>query len=93
MTLIREKSAWRPSSLLCRFHPLGRPEWARFLGGAILGIVALVLITPLRLRLHEQPLPLDVAPQRDVLGGIVRRETPTAIDERSSPSTRQREPI
>lgn len=45
----------------------GRRQWARFLGGAILGIIALALITPLRLRLHEQPLPLDVAPQHDVL--------------------------
>jgi hypothetical protein len=47
----------------------GRRQWGRFLGGAILGIIALVLITPLRVRLHEQPLPLDVAPQHDVLGG------------------------
>jgi len=45
-----------------------RRQWARFLGGAALGVVALVLITPLRLRLHEQPLPLDVAPQHDSLG-------------------------
>jgi hypothetical protein len=45
----------------------GRRPWARFLGGAVLGIAALALITPLRLRLHRQPLPLDVAPQHDVL--------------------------
>src|SRR5450755_1852214 len=45
----------------------GRRQWARFLGGAILGIIALALIAPLRSRLHEQPLPLDVAPQHDVL--------------------------
>jgi hypothetical protein len=44
-----------------------RRPWARFLGGTILGIIALVLISPLRFRLHEQPLPLDVAPQHDVL--------------------------
>lgn len=37
------------------------------LGGAILSMIALVLISPLRFRLHEQPLPLDVAPQYDVL--------------------------
>ncbi len=45
----------------------GRRPWARFLGGAILGVIALVLISPLRVRLHEQPLPLDVAPRDDVL--------------------------
>jgi hypothetical protein len=54
--------------LACFFRSSGgRRQWARFLGGAILGIIALALITPLRLRLHEQPLPLDVAPQHDVL--------------------------
>jgi hypothetical protein len=45
----------------------GRRPWARFLGGAILGMIALVLISPLRFRLHEQPLPLDVAPRYDIL--------------------------
>jgi hypothetical protein len=30
-------------------------------------MIALALISPLRFRLHEQPLPLDVAPQHDVL--------------------------
>ena len=80
-----------------------RRHWARFLGGAILGIIALVLIAPLRS--HAQPLPLDVSPQHDVLGGfattdvcigpsegIGRGEKPTAIYELSSPSTRQRKP-
>jgi hypothetical protein len=43
-----------------------RRQWARFAGGAILGIIALAVISPLRFRLHEQPLPLDVAPQHDV---------------------------
>jgi len=54
--------------LVCFFRSgSGRRQWDRFLAGAILGIIALALITPLRLRLHEQPLPLDVAPQHDVL--------------------------
>lgn len=54
--------------LACFFRSSsGRRQWARFLGGAILGIVALALISPLRFRLHQQPLPLDVAPQHDVL--------------------------
>jgi hypothetical protein len=54
--------------LTCVFRSSSRRhKWARFLGGAILGILALVLISPLRSRLHEQPLPLDVAPQHDVL--------------------------
>lgn len=44
-----------------------RRMWARFVGGAVLGIIALVLISPLRFRLHKEPLPLDVAPQHDVL--------------------------
>ena len=58
----------------------GRRPWGRFLGGAVLGFVALVLISPLRLRLHEQPLPLDVAPQRDVVALLedVPREKPPA---------------
>lgn len=45
----------------------GRREWARFLVGAMIGVIALILISPLRLRLHKEPLPLDVAPRRDVL--------------------------
>lgn len=45
----------------------GRRQWARFVGGAILGMLALALITPLRLSLHREPLPLDVAPQHDAL--------------------------
>ncbi|MFY9825610.1 MAG: hypothetical protein WAM82_29825 [Thermoanaerobaculia bacterium] len=51
-------------------------QWAEFLGGAMLGFVALVLISPLRH--HKLPLPLDVAPQYDVapfrarLSGISR---------------------
>ena len=54
--------------LACLFRSShGRRPWARFLAGAVLGIIALALISPLRFRLHEQPLPLDVAPQRDVL--------------------------
>ena len=54
--------------LVCFFRSSReRGQWARFLGGAILGILALALITPLRLHLHQQPLPLDVAPQHDVL--------------------------
>jgi hypothetical protein len=54
--------------LVCFFRSsTGRGQWARFLGGAILGIIALALISPLRFRLHEQPLPLDVAPQYDIL--------------------------
>ncbi len=54
--------------LTCFFRSsTGRRQWTRFLGGAILGVVALALITPLRLRLHEQALPLDVAPQHDIL--------------------------
>jgi hypothetical protein len=54
--------------LACLFRSSrGRRLWAGFLGGAILGILALLLISPLRFRLHEEPLPLDVAPQRDVL--------------------------
>jgi hypothetical protein len=61
----------------------GRRQWAQFLGGAILGMIALVLIAPLRSRLHEQPLPLDVAPAHDILGAY----------ERSSTSTRQRTSI
>jgi hypothetical protein len=54
--------------LACFFRSIGaRRQWARFVGGAILGMIALALISPLRFRLHEQPLPLDVAPQHDVL--------------------------
>lgn len=54
--------------LACFFRSgRGRRRWAQFVVGAILGMIALALITPLRLRLHEQPLPLDVAPQHDVL--------------------------
>jgi len=45
----------------------GRPRWFGFLGGALLGVIALALISPLRFRLHRQPLPLDVAPPSDVL--------------------------
>ncbi len=53
--------------LICFFRSSrGRRQWAGFLGGAILGMIALALISPLRFRLHEQPLPLDVAPQHDV---------------------------
>jgi hypothetical protein len=48
----------------------GRRRWALFLGGAILGVIALAIITPLRLRLHEEPLPLDVAPAHDVLTSL-----------------------
>lgn len=57
--------------LACLFRSSGgRRRWALFLGGAILGFIALALISPLRFRLHEQPLPLDVAPQNDVLTGL-----------------------
>ena len=57
--------------LVCFFHSgSGRRPWGRFLGGGVLGFAALVLISPLRLLLHEQPLPLDVAPQRDVVARL-----------------------
>lgn len=42
-------------------------QWAGLLGGAILGVAALALISPLRH--HQVPLPLDVAPRYDVLTG------------------------
>ncbi len=32
--------------------------------------IALALISPLRARLHEEPLPLDVAPRRDLLAAV-----------------------
>ena len=61
-------SFYRPNS--------GRRKWVRFLCGAGLGIIALALISPLRFRLHEQPLPLDVAPQRDVLTTVAYSAPP-----------------
>ena len=42
-------------------------QWAGLLGGAILAISMLALISPLRH--HKVPLPLDVAPRYDVLTG------------------------
>lgn len=51
----------------------------RFLIGAILGIVALALIIPLRFRLHDEPLSLDVAPQRDVVSGQYASYEPNAL--------------
>lgn len=42
-------------------------QWGQLLGGAILGVAALALISPLRH--HKVPLPLDVAPRYDVLAG------------------------
>jgi hypothetical protein len=55
----------------------GRRQWAQFLGGAILAVIALALISPLRLRLHEQPLPLDVAPRHDALMALDTGTPPT----------------
>ena len=45
--------------LVCflRRHPKLR-QWAEFLGGAVLAVAALALISPLRH--HEQALPLDI---------------------------------
>jgi len=48
----------------------GRRSRALFLAGAILGFLALASISPLRFRLHEEPLPLDVAPEHDVLTAV-----------------------
>ncbi len=67
--------------LACFFRSSsGRRQWARFLGGAILGIIALVLISPLRVRLHQQPLPLDVAPQHDVVRGELDRAAQRVVE-------------
>ncbi len=48
------------------FRSSAERRWRRFVGGVALGIVALAAITPLRLHLHDHPLPLDVPPQYDV---------------------------
>ena len=67
--------------LACFFQPSGgRRPWGQFLGGAVLGIIALALISPLRFRLHELPLPLDVAPEHDVVSNSLSLP---AIEERS----------
>lgn len=81
--------------LVCFFRSGGgsRP-WARFFGGAIVGIIALVLISPLRFRLHQEPLPLDVAPPRDVLAVLGSGTSPpraTPIDSRLQPTLARRE--
>jgi hypothetical protein len=49
-----------PGCLVCflRRNPKLR-QWAEFLGGAVLAVSALVLISPLRT--HDLPLPLDIA--------------------------------
>ncbi|HET9795494.1 MAG TPA: hypothetical protein VFS34_13660, partial [Thermoanaerobaculia bacterium] len=52
----------------------GRPgarSWGGFAAGAVLGILAMAAITPLRMRLHRRPLPLDV-PNRVAMESAIK---------------------